>query len=46
MEVWSETKLMVKEKVVVVVVVVEDEEEDDEDKKNCTRSYTVKLLTN
>lgn len=45
MEVWSETKLMVKEKVVVVVV-VEDEEEDDEDKKNCTRSYTVKLLTN
>lgn len=44
MEVWSETKLMVKEK--VVVVVVEDEEEDDEDKKNCTRSYTVKLLTN
>lgn len=44
MEVLSETKLMVKEK--VVVVVVEDEEEDDEDKKNCTRSYTVKLLTN
>lgn len=42
MEVWSETKLMVKEK----VVVVEEEEEDDEDKKNCTRSYTVKLLTN
>lgn len=42
MEVWSETKLMVKEK----VVVVEEEEEDDEDKKNCTRSYTVKLLKN
>lgn len=42
MEVWSETKLMVKEK----VVVEEEEEEDDEDKKNCTRSYTVKLLTN
>lgn len=42
MEVLSETKLMVKEK----VVVVEEEEEDDEDKKNCTRSYTVKLLTN
>lgn len=43
MEVWSETKLMVKEK---VVVVEEEEEEDDEDKKNCTRSYTVKLLKN
>lgn len=42
MEVWSETKLMVKEK----VVVEEEEEEDDEDKKNCTRSYTVKLLKN
>lgn len=43
MEVWSETKLMVKEK---VVVAEEEEEEDAEDKKNCTRSYTVKLLTN